>query len=198
MSVAQGEGRALGGAVVEAVPEVAQAANRPQWRGLCTFIIGLLFALLLLAVVIPGRACACGSPEYRAIGILRAINSAQSTFAAACGGDGYAQVLEDLAKTPPESTAGFIAADISPNGVVVDGYVFTVRAGPEAHTVTDASQTCNSAKGDAVSHYFAEAHPVRVGETGQRSFATDDRGIIYVNNTGQPLTPDMAGGSELQ
>jgi hypothetical protein len=76
--------------------------------------------------------------------------------------------------------------------------VFTVIAGLEANTVTAASQTCNSTKADAVAHYFAEAHPLRIGETGRRSFATDDRGVIYVSNTGQAITPDMAGASVLQ
>ena len=84
------------------------------------------------------------------------------------------------------------------NGPFKNEYVITVMAGPEAEKVTAASQTCNSSEADAVSHYFAEAHPLRVGETGQESFATDDRGVIYVSNTGQPITPDMAGASVLQ
>jgi len=164
------------------------------------FIIGLVFALLATAVVIPGffPMCGCGSPETRAIGILRSVNSAQSAFAASCGGEGYAQSLQDLAKAPAGTTASFLSPDVSRNGVTIDGYVFMVVAGPEARTVTAASQTCNGAKADAVSSYFAEAHPLRVGETGRRSFATDDRGTIYVSDTGRAVTPDMAGASVLQ
>jgi hypothetical protein len=61
-----------------------------------------------------------------------------------------------------------------------------------------ASQTCNGAAADAVSSYFAEAHPVTVGSTGQRSFGTDSRGTIYFMNDGSTLTAGLAGASVLQ
>ena len=75
-------------------------------------------------------------------------------------------------------------------------YVITVMAGPGAETVAPASQTCNGAEANTVSHYFAEAHPLRPGE--YESYATDDRGTLYVNKAGQPIPPDMAGASVLQ
>jgi hypothetical protein len=190
----------IGGAVVKPVVAAAQTSKRRHGRTLVRFIIGPLFALLVIAVVIPGLlpVCGCGSPEARAIGILRAVASAQSTFATSCGGNGYAQSLEDLVNAPTGSTAGFLSADVSPNGVIIDGYVYTVMARPEANTVTEASQTCNRAKADTVSDYFAEAHPLRIGKTSHRSFATDDRGVIYVSNTGEAITPNLAGASVLQ
>jgi hypothetical protein len=100
--------------------------------------------------------------------------------------------------------AGFISSDLSRNGVIRRSksgalnyeYVITVTAGPGAKTVTAASHTCNGSEANAVSHYFAEAHPLRAGE--YPSYATDDRGTIYVNNRGQPIAPDMAGASVLQ
>ena len=153
----------------------------------------------ITAIVFPGllRAC-CGSPEASAIGSLRSINSAQSTYSSSCGGNGYAQSLQDLVKPPSGSTSGFITPDLSENGVIRAGYVITVMAGPEAEIVTPASRTCNGAEAPAVSSYFAEAYPVEVGKTGQRSFATDARGTIYVNNTGERIRPGMAGASVLQ
>jgi hypothetical protein len=51
----------------------------------------------------------------RAIGSLRAINSAESTFSSSCGANGYAQDLADLVKPPTGSTAGFISPDLSVN-----------------------------------------------------------------------------------
>ena len=101
-------------------------------------------------------------------------------------------------KPPSGSTAGFIYPDLSRNGVIKSGYVVTLTAGPEAEIVTTASKTCNGAEAPAVSSYFAEAHPVEVGKTGQRSFATDTRGTIYFNNTGERIRPGMAGASVLQ
>ena len=78
------------------------------------------------------------------------------------------------------------------------GYVITMMAGAEAEIVTPASKTCNGAAAPTVSSFFAEAHPVEVGKTGQRSFATDTRGTIYFNNTGERIRPGMAGASVLQ
>jgi len=49
-----------------------------------------------------------------------------------------------------------------------------------------------------VSAYYAEAHPVTVGSTGQRSFATDTRATIYFLNTGAVVPKGMAGASVLQ
>jgi hypothetical protein len=136
--------------------------------------------------------------EASAIGSLRAINSAQSTYSSSCGGNGYAVTLEDLAKAPAGSTQGFISPDLSTNGVVKSGYAVNLAADTSAATVTVAASTCNAAAADAVSAYFAEAHPVTVGSTGQRSFATDARGTIYFKNDGSTIAAGMAGASVLQ
>ena len=153
----------------------------------------------MIGIAIPRTLRArCGGSEAGAIGSLRSINSAQSTYSSSCGGNGYAQSLEDLQKPPSGSTAGFVSPDLSRNGVIMNGYVVTVMAGPEAEVVIAGWQTCNRATGPAMSSYFAEAHPVEVGKTGQRSFATDARGTIYFNNTGERIRPGMAGASVLQ
>src|SRR5215475_8416293 len=56
---------------------------------------------IIAAIAVPGllRARMAGN-EASAIGSLRAINSAESTFSSSCGGNGYAPSLEVLA-TPP-------------------------------------------------------------------------------------------------
>ena len=65
-------------------------------------------------------------------------------------------------------------------------------------TVTLKANTCNGAAADALSAYYAEAHPVTVGSTGQRSFGTDSRGTIYFLNTGATVPKGMTGASVLQ
>ena len=62
---------------------------------------------IIAAIAVPGllRARMSGN-EASAIGSLRAINSAESTYSSSCGGNGYAQSLEDLAHAPPDSTSG--------------------------------------------------------------------------------------------
>lgn len=157
-------------------------------------------AFFITGLVIPGTMSMRprGGHEASAIGSMRSINSAQSTYSSSCGGNGYAQSLEDLMKPPSGSTAGFIYPDLSRNGVIKSGYVVTLMAGPEAEIVTPASKTCNGSEAPAVSSYFAEAHPVEVGKTGQRSFATDARGTIYFNSTGERIRPGMVNASVLQ
>jgi len=154
---------------------------------------------IIAAIAVPGllRARMSGN-EASAIGSLRAINSAQSTYSSSCGGNGYAQSLEDLMKAPSGSTQGFISPDLKSNGITKSGYVVNVAADTSAVTVTAAASTCNVAAADAMSAYFAEAHPVTIGSTGQRAFATDARGTIYYKNDGTTIAAGMAGASVLQ
>ena len=154
---------------------------------------------IIAAVAVPGlvRARMSGQ-ETSAIGSLRSINAAEAMYAASCGGHGYAQTLEDLATPPSGSMDAFIGADLATTGVVKSGYVVNVAAEPAAVTVLPASLTCNGSRADAVSGYFAEAHPATVGGTGQRAFATNERGIIYFINASTPLSPVLAGASTLQ
>ena len=72
---------------------------------------------IIAAIAVPGllRARMSGN-EASAIGSLRAINSAESTYSSSCGGNGYAPSLEDLAKTAATSTAGFISPDLATDG----------------------------------------------------------------------------------
>jgi type IV pilus assembly protein PilA len=154
---------------------------------------------IIAAIAVPGllRARMSGN-EASAIGSLRSINSAQSTYSSSCGGNGYAVTLDDLALPPAGSTAGFISPDLASNGVTKSGYIVNVEADASAAVITPASATCNAAGADAVSAYFAEAHPVTVGSTGQRAFGTDTRGTIYFNNSGATIAAGMAGASVLQ
>ena len=154
---------------------------------------------IIAAIAVPGllRARMSGN-EASAIGSLRAINSAESTFSSSCGANGYAQSLDDLSKAPVGSTAGFISPELSTNGVSKSGFIVNLTADASAAVVTPASKTCNGAADDAVSAYFAEAHPVPVGSTGQRAFATDTRGTIYFTTPGVTIAPGMAGATVLQ
>ena len=141
---------------------------------------------IIAAIAIPGllRARMSGN-EASAIGSLRSINSAQSTFASSCGGGGYAVSLGDLYLTPAGSNQGFISPDLKSNGVLKSGYNVNVSSDTTPTQIT--SNTCNGAA-PSQSNYFAEAHPATVGSTGQRSFGTDTRGTIYFDNTGTTFT----------
>jgi hypothetical protein len=61
--------------------------------------------------------------------------------------------------------------------------------------VTPAAQTCNGSTADAMSGYFAERHPDRIGITGQRAFAVATSATIFVMDDGTTIAPGMAGAS---
>lgn len=154
---------------------------------------------ILAAIAAPGllRARMLGQ-ETSAIGTMRAVIAAQSTYSSTCGGHGYAQSLADLATAPPGSSQGFISPDLSMSGVIKSGYVVNLSADASASVMLPAASTCNNSSSDAVSSYFAEAHPAAVDSTGQRSFATDSRGTIYFQRSGATIASGMAGASVLQ
>lgn len=151
---------------------------------------------IIAAIAIPGllRARMAGN-EASAIGSMRAVNSAQSTYSASCGSGGYAQSLADLVKAPTGSTAGFISPDLGANAVVKSGYVVNVGPGAVTTTVLASGSTCNASAADAIASYFAEAHPTGVGSTGQRSFGTDTRATIFQDNTGATFTAGTVAAS---
>ena len=154
---------------------------------------------VIAALAIPGLIRArVASLEAAATGTLRAINTAEATYAASCGAGGYAQTLADLARPVMGSNQLFISPDVAINGVTKSGYVVNVIPDLGATLVTPAGTTCNSASLDAISAYFAEAHPVAIGFSGQRSFATDIRSTLYANAAGVTLTPGMSGAAPLQ
>jgi prepilin-type N-terminal cleavage/methylation domain-containing protein len=154
---------------------------------------------ILAAVAVPGLIRArVASLESSAIGSIRSINAAESTYASSCGGGGYAQSLDDLSKPAVGSATLFISPDVPANGVLKSGYVMNVSADVPTAVVTPSAKTCNAAAQDAVSGYFAEAHPVQTGISGQRSFATDARAALYQNYDGTIITPGMAGASPMR
>jgi len=61
--------------------------------------------------------------------------------------------------------------------------------------VTTMASTCNGSLNDALSSYFAEAHPNQLGSSGQRSFGTDQRGTVFQNPTGTAFTAALVASS---
>jgi type IV pilus assembly protein PilA len=147
---------------------------------------------IIAAIAVPGllRARMSGN-EASAIGSLRAINSAESTFSSSCGQGNYAVTLVALGTAPTGSNQAFVSPDIATSAsaatVVKSGY--TVGLGTGANGVVAGVLSCNG--GIAVnSGYVAVADPVS-GSTGTRNFATDNRGTIFFANNA-PVTTSGA------
>ena len=153
---------------------------------------------IIAAIAIPGllRARMSGN-EASAIGSVRAVNSGEATFAASCGGGGYAQSLEDLYLVPSGGVP-FISPDLATTGITKSGYVVTLDPGTDTTVVLDAGDTCNGSTDDAIATFFAHAEPSAFNSTGVRSFASDQRGTLYQTSADEPVDSDMGNGTILQ
>ena len=153
---------------------------------------------IIAAIAVPGllRARMSGN-EASSIGSLRAINSAQSTYAASCGSGFYAPSLASLG-TPPlvGGGDGFIGTDLGTDPAVKSSYTMTMTAGALA---LGSPLSCNGvAAGATVSTYFVAAGPTAGG--GVRYFGTNQGGTIYTSTAAVAITQNGApvGANPLQ
>jgi type IV pilus assembly protein PilA len=140
---------------------------------------------IIAAIAIPGllRARMSGN-EASAIGSLRAVSSAQSTFAASCANGLYAAGLDTLGSGPSGGSA-FISPDLGSSATVTkSGYRVTMATGG---SVTGTA--CNGATALG-SGYHAWADPLSTS-TGTRFFFTNTTGTIW-----QATASIGSGGSD--
>ena len=145
---------------------------------------------IIAAIAIPGllRARMSGN-EASAIGSVRAVHSAQATFAASCGGGGYANTMLQLA-TPPAGGVAFISPDLQTADVAAGGQGksgYSVEVGGAGANVLLAGNTCN-ANANSTTTFAGQARPLGWATTGQRHFFSNQTGTIWQN------TADVAFG----
>jgi type IV pilus assembly protein PilA len=150
---------------------------------------------IIAAIAVPGllRARISGN-EASAIGSLRAISSAQSTFAASCANGMYAQGLDTLG-TGPSGGSAFISPDLSSGtSVTKSGYMVSM-------TGTSATGTSCTGATNLASGYHAWADPVSTS-TGTRYFFTNTTGTIWQSTSsigsGGSDSASPSGGSAIQ
>jgi prepilin-type N-terminal cleavage/methylation domain-containing protein len=145
---------------------------------------------IIAAIAVPGllRARMAGN-EASAIGSVRAIGSGNAAYAGTCASGGFATTLLALSTAPAGGTA-FISPDLSANPTVKAGYTVALGDNAGSTLIALAASTCNGVA-DAKSNYQATATPVTVGITGQRSFASDNRGTIFFEFDGLAIAPGM-------
>ncbi len=135
---------------------------------------------IIAAIAVPGllRARQSGN-EASAIGSLRAINSAQATFAASCGSGFYSPSLTNLGAGPGGTALvnGFVSPDLaSLDTINKSGYAITM--GSTAGVAAAAPASCNGlAAGAVVQGYNATATPAAGG--GSRAFGTNTSTTVY-------------------
>ena len=144
--------------------------NRQNGFSLIELLIVVAIILIIAAIAIPNLTHSkMAANETSAVGSLRALTTAALTYSTVYGG--YPKSLTALG---PAATATSASADLIDSVLASgnkSGYAFTFTAG-----ALDASGNCLS--------YSISADPVARGTTGQRSFYTDQSGVIRADAAG--------------
>jgi prepilin-type N-terminal cleavage/methylation domain-containing protein len=151
---------------------------------------------IIAAIAVPGlvRARISGNEAW-AIGSLRAISSAQGTFAASCANGRYAQGLDTLG-TGPSGGSAFLSPDLAQApSVTKSGYTVSMTG-----AAATGATACNGSSALA-SGFHAWADPIAV-TTGSRHFFTNTTGTIWQTTSSVGAagsdTAAPSGGATLQ
>ena len=139
---------------------------------------------IIAAVAVPGllRARMAGN-ESSAIASIRAIMSAQQTYASACGNGFYASTLPILGSAPVGSQP-FLSPDLTGAATVSkSGYVLTMAEGSESFVAT--LNGCNplGVAADLSSSYVMTNFPTSANTTGTRFFWGNTLGTVYFDTS---------------
>jgi type IV pilus assembly protein PilA len=151
---------------------------------------------IIAAIAIPGlvRARISGNEAW-AIGSLRAIGSAQGSFAASCANGKYAHNL-DILGTGPSGGSAFLSPDLAQApSVTKSGYTVTM-----AGTAVAGQTACNGATALA-SGFHTWADPLNAN-TGTRHFFMNTTGTIWQGTSSMGAsgsdTATPSGGTPIQ
>jgi prepilin-type N-terminal cleavage/methylation domain-containing protein len=135
---------------------------------LIELLIVVAIILIIAAIAIPNLLKSkMAANEASAVGSLRTINTAEVTYSSGCPGVGYSSSLGEL-QSGANCAVGTGLIDAVLSTGTKSGYSFTYVA---ATTVPSTTYTNSSV-------------PVTYQTTGQRSFFTDQSGVIRYNLVG--------------
>jgi type IV pilus assembly protein PilA len=142
---------------------------------LIELLIVVAIILIIAAIAIPNLLRAkISANESSAVGSIRTINTSEVSYATTYG-TGYAPALTNLGGVTPCTASAATACLIDPflSAGTKSGYTF------QALPNTGAGTTISPFTGVEVT-----ANPLNVGTTGQRSFCSDQSGVIRYDPAG--------------
>lgn len=150
--------------------------------GYLSFVMVPVF-LIVAAIAIPGLLHSrIVVNESSAVGSIRTIYVAEVTYATSYPAVGYTCSLMDLGGTgrpPSEKSAGLIDSVLASGQKI--GYRFTLR----------------NCSGNPAESYQVTAEPIQRGQTGQRTFCSDQKGVISFSSTGT-VEECLSSGTPIQ
>lgn len=146
---------------------------------LIELLIVVAIILIIAAIAIPNLLRSrMAANEASAVGSVRALNTAQVTYASTYPNVGFANALASLGGADPCTPANACLVDDTialSNVTAKSGYLNTMAG--FSGTVPEVTYTVN-------------ADPVTRGQTGQRSFFSDQSGVIRFNATAAAALTD--------
>jgi type II secretory pathway pseudopilin PulG len=159
----------------------------------------LLIAAVIVAVMatlaVPGlRRSRMSGNEAAAIGALRAITAAQTSYAAGCGLHRYATSLTTLGAPVPGGSQPLLGSELASAAPDVRGY--RIALSPERGAVAGA----NDCQGrPTTTGYYASAEPFAFGSSGMRAFAVNTAGMVWqARAAAAPAEPFSAPSTPIQ
>jgi type IV pilus assembly protein PilA len=150
--------------------------NKEKGFSLIELLIVVAIILIIAAIAIPNLLRSkIAANEASAVGSMRTINTTSTQYSTTYGG--YPPLLTDLGG-PAGGTASSTSAELIDAilaGGTKSGYSFSYTAG-----ATDSNGN--------VLQYTMTAIPTSSGVTGQRTFFTDQSGVIRADATGATAT----------
>ncbi len=162
--------------------------KREKGFSLIELLIVVAIILIIAVISIPNLLRSrLSANEASAVDSLRTMTTAVVTYSFTYG-DGFPPNLAAMGTaTPPGAAATCDEAQLIDNVLTLgakSGYIFTYTM---ANANVIRSPGCSNPGGNS---YFIEAHPQTVGQTGQRSFCTDQSGVIRYDSTGTTVAND--------